>query len=342
MTLVSGLVRRTEGDLRLATVIAAAVIVDVSLLPFAVYRAAAGQWVQAAVDLLLMGGVTAIAAVGWRRRDVRVVAPVFALFATVACVAVGGVIGITSMFWTPAVLLGNYLLAPRRTALVLSVALIAGQVVFHHDHLPGPLSAASFVVTSLMVLLCSHIAATLVDTQRLALEGQASRDPLTGVDNRRALEQALTAITVADAHATLAILDLDHFKRINDEHGHDAGDAVLVRFAQLVRATVRQSDRLFRIGGEEFVLLLPSSDRAGARRALDKVVAEVRAALRSPDAPVTVSIGASERRPGETAAAWMARADAALYRVKRGGRDAVAFAQDTSPAPDGPVPPSRL
>ena len=342
MTLVSALVRRSEGDLRLATVVAVAVIVDVSLLPFTVYRALQGQWLPALVDLLLRVVVTAIAAVGWHRRDARVVAPALATFATAACVAVGEVIGITSMFWTPAVLLGNYLLARRHTALVLSLALVGGQVLFHHEHLPSTLAAASFVVTSLMVLLCSHIAATLVETQRLALEGQASRDPLTGVDNRRALEQALTAITVADSHATLAILDLDHFKRVNDTHGHDAGDAVLVRFAQIVRATVRQSDRLFRLGGEEFVLLLPSSDRGGARRALEKVLAEVRAALRGPGGPVTVSIGATERRPGETAAAWLARADAALYDVKRGGRDAVAFAPDVPAGPETPVPPSRL
>ena len=342
MTLVSSLVRRTEGDLRLATVIAVAVIVDVSLLPFAVYRAAVGQWLHALVDLLLVVGISAIAAVGWRRRDVRVWAPLLAAFASIGCVAAGDVIGITSMFWTPAVLVGNYLLAPHRLALMLSLGLIAGQAGLHHDNLPGALSATSFVVTSLMVLLGSHVAAALVDTQRRALQGQASRDPLTGVDNRRALEQALTAITVADSRATLALLDLDHFKRVNDDHGHDAGDAVLVRFAQLVRATTRQSDRFFRIGGEEFVLVLPGSDRTGARRALDKVLAEVRAALHSPGAPVTVSIGAAERRPGETAAAWMSRADAALYAVKRGGRDAAAFAPDAASTFEHPLPPSRL
>ena len=77
-------------------------------------------------------------------------------------------------------------------------------------------------------------------------------------------------------------------------------------------------------------------------KTLDKVVAEVRAALRSPGGPVTVSIGATERRPGETAAAWMARADTALYGVKRGGRDAVAFAPDVPMGPESPVPPSRL
>ena len=82
MTLVSSLVRRTEGDLRLATVIAVAVIVDVSLLPFAVYRAAVGQWLHALVDLLLVVGISAIAAVGWRRRVVRVWAPLLAALAS--------------------------------------------------------------------------------------------------------------------------------------------------------------------------------------------------------------------------------------------------------------------
>jgi diguanylate cyclase len=343
MTLISGLVRRTEGDLRLATVVAVAVIVIVCLLPFAAYRAATGQWGPAAVDLALMAGVAAIAGFGWRRRDASTVAPVLALFVSIGCVAAGEIIGITSMFWTPAALLGNYLLLPRRPAMALSLAVVAGQALLYHDHLPGLLSAASFVVTSLMVLGAAHVAASLVDAQRLALEGQASRDPLTGVDNRRAMEQALTAITVADGAGTLALLDLDHFKRVNDLHGHDAGDAVLVRFAQIVRATVRRSDRFFRIGGEEFVLLLPEVDRAGTRRALEKVLGEVRAALRSPGGAVTVSIGAAERRPGETASQWLARADAALYEVKHHGRDGLAFARDPqTPADTWVAPPSRL
>ena len=338
------LLERTKGDFRLASVLAVAAIVAMALLPFAAYRAAAGQWRAAAVDLGIVVAVVAIAAIGWQRRDVRTVGPVLAAFASLACIAVGDVIGLMSLFWTAPVLLGNYLMAPRRLALGLSLALIAGQALVHADHLPGALALASFVTTALMVMVCAHVAASFGETERVDLKDQATRDPLTDVDNRRAMEQALARITAADDCATLAVLDLDRFKRINDEHGHDAGDAVLVRFAQLVRATVRRSDRFFRMGGEEFVLLLPDCEQDGARRALEKVQAEVRAGLQGPGGPVTVSIGATVRRPGEPASAWLARADEAMYRVKREGRDGLAFAGATVlPAgTDAPPPISRL
>lgn len=330
------ILREARGDFRLAVLFSVASIVAVALLPFAVYRVVGGQWAAAIADLLLIAGVIGIAAYGHRRRDARIAGPLLATFASTGCLAIAQPIGLTAIFWTAPVLLCNYLLAPPRLALLLSTGLIAGQALLHHDELPGGLPVASFVMGSLMVATAAHAAGAFIASQRDTLQAQASRDALTGVGNRRALEQALADITRADAEATLAILDLDHFKRVNDQHGHAAGDEVLVQFAQLLKATVRRSDRVFRFGGEEFELLLPDADDGGARCALHKVLAAVRTHLVGPGGPVTVSIGAAVRLPGESAAAWRARADAALYQVKHGGRDDLAFGEIVPT-----VPPSR-
>ena len=135
------------------------------------------------------------------------------------------------------------------------------------------------------------------------------------------------------------MLDLDHFKQVNDRHGHQAGDAVLVRFAQVVEAATRRSDRLFRTGGEEFVLLLPGAEPDILGHVGAMLVRTVAAEVRCGSDPVTVSVGITPLLPGDDAIRWLRRADRAMYRAKRDGRNrAVVDPGDgEAPAPvDGP------
>ncbi len=158
---------------------------------------------------------------------------------------------------------------------------------------------------------------------------QAARhDPLTGVCNRAALESALPReVELAHRHGTplsLVILDLDHFKEINDTWGHAAGDAVLAELARRIQDEVRGCDLVFRYGGEEFILLLAATDRAGACRAAERIREAV---MREPVAwegveiPVTASLGVASLRPGDDATALFKRADEALYEAKEAGRN---------------------
>jgi diguanylate cyclase (GGDEF)-like protein len=118
----------------------------------------------------------------------------------------------------------------------------------------------------------------------------------------------------------VAILDLDHFKRINDAHGHKAGDAVLVAAAHALRAHLRAEDQLGRLGGEEFLVLLPDTEARAAAHVAEKLRAEV---ARAPTpVAVTVSIGVAAW-DGEAPEALLHRADEALYAAKQAGRDRV-------------------
>src|SRR5690606_19591203 len=119
----------------------------------------------------------------------------------------------------------------------------------------------------------------------------------------------------------LLLLDIDHFKIINDTHGHAEGDRVLVDLADLVWHSSRRADRLFRLGGEEFVLLLPGADLSGLNSAAQNIVRAVGERVHTPDGPVTVSIGGTLLLPEDEGSSWIHRADICLYQAKNGGRN---------------------
>ncbi|MBI5258773.1 MAG: diguanylate cyclase [Burkholderiales bacterium] len=158
------------------------------------------------------------------------------------------------------------------------------------------------------------------------LREQALRDPLTGLQNRRALAQRFEGETARPL--ALALLDVDHFKRINDNAGHAAGDAVLCALAQRLLAGLRRGDEVYRFGGEEFALLLPGADAAGAQRRLDRLREEVAATpLTEAWGAITFSAGVAEAgRHGDTLDALVGAADAAMYRAKEDGRNRVRVA----------------
>jgi diguanylate cyclase (GGDEF)-like protein len=155
-------------------------------------------------------------------------------------------------------------------------------------------------------------------------------DPLSGCVNRRGFDQQLarelSRAERAGAPVALLAVDIDHFKRVNDDYGHSAGDAVIRDVGALLRAGARAGDVVARVGGEEFVVVLADADEAGAaalgRRLVDAV--RVRRFAAVPGRAVTVSVGVAAEpavRDAGVAEALKARADAALYAAKRGGRD---------------------
>ncbi len=164
----------------------------------------------------------------------------------------------------------------------------------------------------------------------LRVETLANVDELTGLSNRRALLRLIEAERAryerGGQRFCLAILDLDHFKAINDAHGHLVGDAVLRVFADIISSSLRQQDGSGRYGGEEFLLLLVDADLAGGRAVAERIRKQVRAwnwSTIDPDLSVSVSIGLTAWSEGDTVDSALARADSALYRAKSGGRNRV-------------------
>ncbi|WP_203872503.1 GGDEF domain-containing protein, partial [Planomonospora parontospora] len=173
----------------------------------------------------------------------------------------------------------------------------------------------------------------MIEALRADLAEQAVRDALTGLHNRRFLMEALgreMRLAVASGEAlSVALLDIDHFKLINDRYGHGAGDQVLVRFAKLVGGRIRAGDVVARYGGEEFVIVLPG---ASGEQALERVE-EIRvwvAAGRVPAGGHTLSVsfsaGVAALSGGMDAGELLHAADEALYAAKRAGRNRVMLA----------------
>ncbi|MCC5647955.1 GGDEF domain-containing protein [Nostoc sp. CHAB 5824] len=168
----------------------------------------------------------------------------------------------------------------------------------------------------------------------------ADTDGLTGLPNRRAglkrLEQHMRDARAGDGTLAVGFLDIDLFKRINDVHGHEAGDRVLVAVAATLTSAVRDPADVIRMGGEEFLVLLPGIGGATARARLEGMRSEVSAAgagLGIEGLVVTASIGLATLLAEDTdAASLLRRADEAMYRAKRAGRDRVVDAEpDVAP-----------
>lgn len=167
------------------------------------------------------------------------------------------------------------------------------------------------------------------------LVDQARRDRLTGLLNRRAFDDALAEAFARrrrlDEPAALLMLDLDHFKRVNDSYGHAAGDEVLCCVVGAMLSSLRQIDKIFRIGGEEFAVLLPGADRVAAATTAERIrktIAETPAKIGGRDLSVTVSVGIALTLGAVNADGLVRAADAALYRAKRRGRNRVAAHDD--------------
>lgn len=182
------------------------------------------------------------------------------------------------------------------------------------------------------IAILQNLAALVVE--QLELRRIAERDHLTGSLSRRAfLNEMNRAIALFERHerpASLLLFDIDHFKRINDTHGHPAGDQVIRGIARLCTSLQRPSDSLGRLGGEEFGILLPETGEDDAARAAQRFC-EAIAATEIPGTPplrVTVSVGVAELRGDwPTGESWLAVADMALYEAKRSGRNRIAVAR---------------
>jgi diguanylate cyclase (GGDEF)-like protein len=299
----------------------------VFLLPFAVNDFLKGRSALAAtiVTVVVAFAVDGLALRLGRRPPIPyalLLVPITA--AITVSLATQGVIG---AFWCyPTVLFFHFVLS-RRIANLCSLALflVATAIVFRFLGLHVTIR---FSVSLFLTIVIVNTIQNIIRELQGRLVDQAITDPLTGVFNRRHMEsrlsEALESARRRGAPASLLLIDIDHFKRINDEHGHEAGDTVLKGIVSVVRAHSRRVDLLFRMGGEEFVLLLPDTAEAGAAGIAEKLRQAIAEAGLLDGRAVTASIGISGMRPGDTVEQWVRETDDAMYAAKEAGRNRVA------------------
>lgn len=251
------------------------------------------------------------------------------LLLTDAIVSTGGASSPVLMWCAlPGVTLGARF-SPRGMVLGTAYVLaLLGLATYGLDPAVAAAHHQEVIATAALVLSAVILSGALVESDR-AHRRRATLDPLTGLYNRNALDQRLSELdgqpcdeSEGLSHALL-LCDLDHFKRVNDQLGHAAGDAVLQDIAYTMRAALRAGDSIYRIGGEEMLVVLPGADEPAAAEVAERLRTAVRE-RRPVGVPVTVSIGLAVSRPERVDTDdLIARADAALYAAKAGGRDGV-------------------
>ncbi len=192
---------------------------------------------------------------------------------------------------------------------------------------------------ALVVLLTAHLSVfgrrvSAERSEAITFQTLALTDVLTGLINRRAMYQQLERAfseSLTGQHSALLLLDIDHFKNVNDLHGHDVGDQVLQRFAEVLRSSVRSQDIVSRWGGEEFLILLPAIGEGDVVETARRILEEVRQAAMPAGLQLTASGGLAHLAEAGSVPQWLRQVDVRLYHAKRAGRDQVCAQEPPAP-----------
>lgn len=318
--------RILRDNFQLAIVVLLCSSTIVVLTPFAANRFVSGQWLMAAVDTVIILGMTGILVTALKTGYIRAACVALALF----CTSIG--VGLTyydplMMFvWLYPIAVANYFVLSPLHAVIINgfAALLLLPVIGRFD---SPLAFFEMMATLALVNIFAWVFSWKTEDQRRQLQAQATLDPLTGMGNRRKLDQYFdTHIRQSEARYTgaMILLDLDHFKNVNDRFGHSEGDKTLQKVAKIIHKRLRiDTDQVFRYGGEEFLLLLPNTKLEDALIVAESLRQALVIEFASDSHSMTASFGCSEYRPPDTLREWITRTDAELYQAKHDGRDCV-------------------
>lgn len=298
----------------------------VGILPFTILRFTNGDIVLAVIDASLVIGVVLIAAYVWITRKVRLPSIVLTLFYLSGVIAAIYVSRGALVYWAyPGMLASFFLLKPKEAAVVNALLILILLPLLLREM--NSVTVPSILVTLILNTAFSFIFARKMELQHRKLETMATRDALTGAGNRRLfdekIEDCLNYFERNQVPAALILLDIDHFKRVNDEFGHGKGDEVLVGLVEILRTRLRAVDGIYRIGGEEFAVVIYPADVDPVIEVAESLRRLVEQSRLLTDSPITISLGISICGTGDDAQIWVERADKALYRAKNGGRNQV-------------------
>lgn len=311
-------------------------VLAIAVTPLAFLRLRDEHWTMAFVDAGIVCIMLLLFVWVYVSRRTRTAGLVIAL--GFICVALMSTLlaGVGEIYWAFPALMVAYFMLDTRQATILAGGFVACFLVIVWDQLPDIRLAKiclTLVVTVLLVNAYSLTNRRQVDTLRRL----ANVDPLTGAGNRRAqnvkLDKTLAIFGRNGSPACVLILDIDHFKKINDTYGHIVGDQLLVDLCELVRRSTRATESIYRYGGEEFVLIAEQTALDTAVNLAEKLRVQIARKVFASGIKFTVSIGVAELKSGDSPQDWLGRADVALYRAKGRGRNRVIVAGLPDPEP---------
>jgi len=298
----------------------------IGILPFSIYRALQQDWYVAILDLIVVIGMSVIFIYVYKTNKVKNASLVLILLALMANVISFYMKGISQVGWIyPAMLAAYYIMSPKKGLLVNFIMLsfyipklIQSQEV---------VNLSTILVTIVITNMIAYVFASGLRKQELMLTKLASEDYLTGTGNRRALSTKLESLHRSlrnhDKTATIVLLDLDHFKKVNDKHGHIKGDEVLIRIADILKCFYQNNEMIFRYGGEEFLILCPNVNIDMAFDLGEQLREMIKQNIIIDGHEQTISLGVAEYVKEESNDDWIHRVDLALYQAKNQGRDRI-------------------
>lgn len=323
--------RQFRDDYQFAMIVLFGALAAAVITGFVVFRFMIGHYFGATVNLMIVVSVLLVLVYAIRSGRTQRAGRFFAVVVVIACIASTAMFGRTGILWGYVVLWINFLLTGRRFALVSNLILMTVLIV-ETSLFQSILEGVTYIVTALLVTTFAYIFAERLARYQDQLQMLALQDPLTFAGNRRMMRRDLTAAVSANRrsgkHFTLILLDLDHFKRINDQFGHEVGDRALRELADLVRQHIRTEDGFYRFGGEEFVLLLPDHGPASAGEVAESLHRRISGQLSYFGEAIRFSAGVAVLGGDEDWPAWITRADQAMYQAKHAGRDRIVVASD--------------
>jgi len=320
-------VKRTTRESLLLSLSAFTTVV---ITPFAFIRFNQNEWGIGIVDLIISVCMISIFTYVYKTHRVALPSAVLAIMFSLGILLSVIVKGIGNIYWVYPVIVSSYYLLTMKWAVILSsmtIALLFPTLYTTLDSLELIKIVATMLATGGFALLFSKSVAA----QHKLLEDLATKDSLTGAGNRRALTDKLAELislqTRQQSKMSLIILDLDHFKSVNDDYGHLVGDQILIRVSEILAGRLRGADAIYRFGGEEFVILPFDLKLELAVKLAEQLRILVENNVLTPNKPVTISLGVAEFEQDETADKWLKRADDALYAAKEAGRNRVCTAK---------------
>lgn len=302
------------------------------LFPMAFYRLAKGEVLHCVIDLVMFGIASFVFYRAWRYQLNTALnyVSVFAFMLTISLLIY--LKGVDMIYWLFPGMIGVYFLLISTSAFWVNSAFICIDTVLLLKTMSQE-DSFNIYPSLLLVLVFGFILSRRSEFQNTELFKLASLDPLTGVENRRSFDDHVQIILAnynrLPNPVCMLVLDLDLFKKVNDLYGHKKGDFVLVEFASKVNSLIRNTDHIYRFGGEEFVVIANNSSLKSAGKLAELIRKYIADCPHFIECDVTVSIGVSELMASDNSDSWFKRADSALYEAKRSGRNKVVLAEQS-------------
>lgn len=296
----------------------------IGILPFTIFRLLQHDWYVAILDMVVLTSMSSIFFYVYITDNIKIASLALILVALVGTVVSFYLKGISQVTWIyPAMLSAYYIMSPKKGMYVNLLML-----TFYIPKLISTLevvNVATILSTIIITNIIAYVFASELRKQAIVLKELASVDYLTETGNRRALDEKLDLLHIIlknhDKTASLVLLDLDHFKKVNDRYGHIKGDEVLVKLSKLLIKYYEDFGTVFRYGGEEFLVVCPDKNKNEVSTMADELREIVKKEIIMKNNGQTISIGVAEYVKEESIDDWVHRTDLALYQAKNAGRN---------------------